>query len=844
MNSIANRKTPMTTASRRSRPRWLGVLALVAATASLAGCGAASVQTAANPQAAGATASTQTYTGPAPASADVEAFAVNFWNNVRTQDKCGACHVQGNQSPMFARSDDVNLAYAAAQPVVDLSNPGGSIVVSKVGGGHHCWLASNQACADTITTWIQNWAGVTLGTSTAATKLVAPPIMNAGGSRTLPTSSALFATTVYPILTQYCSRCHSPAAVVPQSPYFAQPNVDAAYLAAQPEINLNSPALSLFYIRLADQFHNCWNGNCPASAAAMLAAIQAFANQVPVTQVAANLVLSKALTMFDGIVSTGGARVQTGLLALYDFRTGTGSIAYDTSGVEPEADLTFTGNVTWVGGWGVQVENGGKLQGTTTGSVKLHDMILTTGEYSVEAWIAPDDVTQTGAYIVSYSGGTTARNFTLGQTNSNYDFLQRSTTTDANGMPPLSTPTANMVVQATLQHVVLTYDPVNGRQIYVNGALAASGDPQKGGSLSEWDNTFALVLGNEVSGTQPWSGTIKMVAVYNHAMTLSEVQTNFSAGVGERYLLLFNVDQFTGLSQTYVMFEVSQNDSYSYLFNKPQFLSLNPSTSFSGLTIKGMRIAENGVQQPVGQAYATLNTTVSGKGFDPTTSATTSVSLSSVGTVIPLEQGPAYDQFFLTFDQLGSATNAYVEPTPVAPAPVYAPLPSDIGVRTFERINNTLSIITTVPITTPEVATLYQSVNESLPATESLQSFVASDQMAIAQLSIAYCDALVSNPALAAAYFPGFNFSAPPASALSGAGFTAMITPLINNMLSANSAAGKFLATQPSAASVTTEISNLVAKLSPAVSQDATGTAAVVKGSCAAIAGSAAMVMQ
>ena len=135
----------------------------------------------------------------------------------------------------------------------------------------------------------------------------------------------------------------------------------------------------------------------------MLAAIQAFANQVPITQVDPNLVLSKALTLYDGVVDNGGTRVETGLIAKFEFKTGTGTVAYDTSGVEPALNLDMTGDVTWVGGWGVQVANKGKLQGTTTGSAKLHDMILTTGEYSVEAWVAPANVTQTNAYIVSYS---------------------------------------------------------------------------------------------------------------------------------------------------------------------------------------------------------------------------------------------------------------------------------------------------------------------------------------------------------------------------------------------------------------------------------------------------------
>ena len=42
-----------------------------------------------------------------------------------------------------------------------------------------------------------------------------------------------------------------------------------------------------------------------------------------------------------------------------------------------------------------------------------------------------------------------------------------------------------MVLQASLQHVVLTYDPVNGRQIFVNGQDTMVTDPQKGGTISQ-----------------------------------------------------------------------------------------------------------------------------------------------------------------------------------------------------------------------------------------------------------------------------------------------------------------------------------------------------------------------
>ena len=42
---------------------------------------------------------------------------------------------------MFARRDDINLAYTAANGVVTLMTPQDSTMVVKVGGGHNCWLA-------------------------------------------------------------------------------------------------------------------------------------------------------------------------------------------------------------------------------------------------------------------------------------------------------------------------------------------------------------------------------------------------------------------------------------------------------------------------------------------------------------------------------------------------------------------------------------------------------------------------------------------------------------------------------------------------------------------------------
>ncbi len=104
--------------------------------AALAAC-SGGAPTTANPNTQ--VASAPTYSGPPPANADVQAFQVNLWTNIKATNRCGGCHTQGGQSPQFARTDDVNLAYQAATTVVNLTQPDQSTMVQKVAGGHNCW---------------------------------------------------------------------------------------------------------------------------------------------------------------------------------------------------------------------------------------------------------------------------------------------------------------------------------------------------------------------------------------------------------------------------------------------------------------------------------------------------------------------------------------------------------------------------------------------------------------------------------------------------------------------------------------------------------------------------------
>jgi hypothetical protein len=551
--------------------------------------------------------------------------------------------------------------------------------------------------------------------------------------------------------------------------------------------------------------------------------------------------VSKALTLYDGTVAAGGNRYDTNVIALYEFKTGSGNIAYDTSGVEPALNLTLSSSDMWVGGWGINVKAGQKAQGSTTASKKLSDQIKSSGEFTIEAWMANADVVQEDAYAVSYSAGTAARNFTLSQKAYQYEAMVRTSNTDGNGMPTLLTLDKDRDAQAALQHVVLTYDPVNGRKLYVNGQFTGDMDPKKGGTLADWDDSFALVLGNETSSNRQWKGVIRLVAIHNRALTQEQIQQNFAAGVGERYFLLFNVSDLVNVPKAYIMLEGSQYDSYSYLFNKPTFISLDPNATIPNIDLGGIRIGVNGAEARVGQTYIPLSTTVGGSNYQAGTGQLLTNPGTATGAVVALDKGPADDLFFLTFEKIGTHSHTVTEAAPVPPTYAADQPQPDMGLRTFDELNATYSKITGVPITNSTVAATFANVKQQLPTVESVDAFLASAQTGIAQLAIAYCSAMVDNQATRDAFYgPGLNPN-------TGSGYVASsaIQDQIVNAIKTK-AVNTSLASQPDATVVDTAIRKLLTTIAnnPASQSNPNGSGNAMKAACGAALGSAATTVQ
>ena len=682
---------------------------------------------------------------PAAAGQAERDFEANLWNNLKADNRCGQCHadISGGQAPYFADPANVNTSYTAALPLVNLTDPSSSLLVSKVEAGHNCWEQFDSVCADSIKSMISNWAGVPDDTTTArAIKLTPPTIKTPGDSKTFPDLADSFEATVHPLLLDHCIACHYEEGLSQQqSPFFANPDdASSSYEAVKPKINIDLPSNSLLVQRLLGN-HNCWS-DCLDDAAEMQLAIEQFADAIPTTQIDQNLITSKALVLLDdGIIASGGNRHEFNMIALWEFKVGTGSTAFDTSGIEPAMNLSLNGNVSWLGAYGLDF-SGGKAWADTQSSKKLHDFIKSSGEYSLEAWVIPANVTQEDANILSLDAGSTSKNFALTQTLYNFNFHNRTALSDTNGEPALSTPNADEVLQSSLQHVVATYDPVTGRQIFVNGELIDVPDPiSESTSINVWDDTFAFVLGNSSAEGNPWAGKIRLAAVHNKILTNDQIKQNFEAGVGQKYFLLFSIAEQTGIDDSYIKLEVSQFDSFSYLFNQPTFINLDPAWVPGGFTIQKMRIGINGKQAIAGQSFAYLDETVGSSTY----SADEGQLLSSHGAVIALEKGADSDEFFLTFEFLAGNSNAFIEPAPVPPAdPADAEPSSDIGVRTFDEINATIAKITGIPVTNTTVNNLFVQYKQQLPTVETIDAFLSSHQMAIAQLALTSCSERVN----------------------------------------------------------------------------------------------------
>jgi hypothetical protein len=140
------------------------------------------------------------------------------------------------------------------------------------------------------------------------------------------------------------------------------------------------------------------------------------------------------------------------------------------------------------------------------------------------------------------------------------------------------------------------------------------------------------------------------------------------------------------------------------------------------------------------------------------------------------------------------------------------------------------------------VLATFDEVRQQLPMDPDVRSFVSAMQVGIAKLALEYCNEMVESPTLRAAFFPGFGFNRDAVTAFAAQADRDLISgPLYDKAIGAN------LTNQPTRAEISTAVNELIDELilgcSPA-SCPAERTETVVKSTCTAVLGSAAIHLQ
>ena len=336
-------------------------------------------------------------------------------------------------------------------------------------------------------------------------------------------------------------------------------------------------------------------------------------------------------------------RVSDGLLVLYTFEEGSGDVVTDLGGVGDPLNLTIAplSATNWTTG-GLSV-NSNTLIASAGAATKVNAAIQASQSLTIEAWVTPANTTQSGpARIVSLSHDYLARNFTLGQQDTEYDFRLRSSDTSNNGKPSIAT--NNGSVTTALTHVLYTRDASGVAAMYVDGVAQASGTIS--GDLSNWNSGYRLALANELTSNRHWRGELHLVAIYDRALTAGDVNQNYTAGPdgtnGDNQLPIANAG-------------IDQN------VNENELVNLNGSASSD---TDGTITSHNWIQTqgPV----VTLNNANTATPNFTAPSVSTVTNLVFELTVTDNDGGSAVDQIFVRIGSINSLpviTLTYISPT-------------------------------------------------------------------------------------------------------------------------------------------------------------------------------------
>ena len=191
---------------------------------------------------------------------------------------------------------------------------------------------------------------------------------------------------------------------------------------------------------------------------------------------------------------TGIRRIDDGLVSLWGFEEGSGTVVHDISGVGTPMDLTIQApsETAWIDGALVFV---GSAAAVTDGAAtKLTDAVRASGGLTFEAWISQTQLRTHLAWTPDQCvGGTMVEKCHAGPGFLHVPADQRHPA--HSGFSPSGTPVA-VVPSSGLTHVVFAVSEIDGKaRLYVDGVHQATVNRWAG--LEQWNESFPLAIGNE-----------------------------------------------------------------------------------------------------------------------------------------------------------------------------------------------------------------------------------------------------------------------------------------------------------------------------------------------------------
>lgn len=176
----------------------------------------------------------------------------------------------------------------------------------------------------------------------------------------------------------------------------------------------------------------------------------------------------------------------------------------------------------------------------------------------------------------------------------------------------------------------------------------------------------------------------------------------------------------------------------------------------------------------------------------------------------------------------GTGTTDPIDPIDPVDPPNIVLEEVDVGVKNFEQVLETMSVLTGVDANTNAINNTYEDLKTQLPTNNDIKTFLPAHQVAVTKLAAEYCDELVDDNSLRGSVWPGFNFGGTPTNSLNANGRATIINQAIDKFWGM----GTISAVDKNAAIV--ELQILVADLIANEANNSATTRTVVKGVCIA----------